>query len=274
MNNNNSILLLDPSFDPKDATNCSLLVNLGVDYFSYAIVDEITGKVIAIFDEQECINVAGKFAERSKTDSYLSLPYQDIKIAIYTPNVIAVPNELYADTAIATHTQFFNELQHTEVKVQKQASFGYTAVFNFPKPTLNVATSLANPKIFHQYAGLVQIATGLDDTLLFDFSAGSFTILCLKQEQIIFQYTYQIENIEEFNYYLLFIINQLTINTAQMHVLLSGIINDGDARHLCLLKYFNSVNFLTVDGDLNANILEEMPAHYYVNLLALHKCEL
>lgn len=271
MNTNNSILLLDASFDPNDAPLCSLLVNVGADSFSYAIVNNKTYKVCAVFDEQECEDATAKFNERIKTDTYLSLSYQDVRIAIETQNLIAIPSELYTEADIAVHTQYFADKHITNVYTKPQLQFGFTDIFT--APTLNFTTALSDAKIFHQFAGLLHIAIGLEDTLFFNFTAGSFNVVCVNADQVVFKQSYQIAHAEEFNYYLLLIINQLNIQTANMHVLLSGIVTEGDERYNCLLKYFNSVNFLTVDEELNAEVLDDMPAHYYVNLLALYQCE-
>ena len=66
MNTKNSILLIDPAFDTNTAVNCSLLVKIGIDTFSYAILDKETNKIIAVFDEQECEDVSKTLSERLK----------------------------------------------------------------------------------------------------------------------------------------------------------------------------------------------------------------
>ena len=111
-----------------------------------------------------------------------------------------------------------------------------------------------------------------ETALLLDFSVGSFNALYLQQQQVVFQQCYEIDNLDEFNYYLLLIINQLNINTKETNLHLTGIIHEGDDKYNCLLKYFSKADFIAPSNDLNQQILDDMPAHYYSSLLALDQC--
>jgi len=273
MNNNNSILLIDPAFDPATASACNLLIKVGLDSFSYAIINKETNQVSAVFDEQECEDGAQKFAERLKTDSYLTLPYQEVKVAVHTENAIAVPNDLYTDDSINTHAQFFTETPVGDFYTQAQPHFGFTTIFSLPKTTNEALTGFIDGKKYSQHAGLLALAEKINETaLLLDFSVGSFSALYIQQQQVVFQQCYEIENLDEFNYYLLLIINQLNINTKEANLHLTGIIHEGDDKCTCLLKYFSKADFIAASNNLDQQILDDMPAHYYSSLLALDQC--
>jgi len=269
---NNSILLLDTSFDPQTAPACNLLVKVGLDSFSYAIINKETRQVNAVFDEQECEDGIKKFTDRLKTDPYLSLAYREIKIAIHSENIIAIPNNLYNENELAAHTQFFMAPHSGNLYTQDQHHFGFTTIFTLPKfidELLN--NDFSTSKRLQETAGLLLLATKIHETaLMLDFSVNSFHILYVNDQQIIFQQQYEIENIDEFNYYLLLIINQLGIN--KPNVYLSGIIHEGDEKYNCLQKYFDTIYFTTAGDDLNQEVLDDMPSHYYSSLLALDQC--
>jgi hypothetical protein len=270
--NNNSILLIDPAFDPASAPACNLLVKVGIDSFCYAIINNETKKVSAVFDEQECESGAKHFADRLKTDVYLKLPYQDIKISVHTANTIAVPNDLFNEDDLESHSQYFTAAHSDNLYSKLQEHFGFTTIFTLPKTTDENLNDFTNGKRFDQTASLIHLAEKLGKTtLILDFSVGSFSALYIKDQQVIFQQCYEIENIEEFNYYLLLMINQLHIDLKETTLNLSGIIHQGDEKYNCLLKYFSKADFIVVD-DLNQNILDDMPAHYYSTLLALNQC--
>lgn len=271
MSNRNSILLVDPSFDPVSAKNCTLLINIGLDYISYAIVDNGSKRVNVVFDEQECENTIKKFADRIKSDAYLTHPFQTVKIAVHTENRINVPNELYDESNLTAQTQFFSGGYTNNVYVQPQEKFDFTTIFALPK-TLDLLLSEHFPE-----AGLTtnmpSAVLNVGNNLTINFSVGSFSLTYTQHEQFIFEQTYEITDVEEFNYYLLLVINQLAIDTRKTHLYLSGIVHEGDERYQCLSKYFPQLSFLTVNPQLQQEILEDMPAHYYVNLLALYPCE-
>lgn len=272
MNINNSILLIDPTFDPSMASACSLLVKIGIDSFSYAIVNKSTEQVIALYDEQECHISQLNFTERFEKDSYLKLPYQQTKIMVYTDNEISIPNEIFDENSVELHSKLMKN--NSFVNLFPQNHFGFTTIFSLNQSLQDILKSqLSDTKIYSHNAGLLAIAeTTKNDQLFLDFSVNSFTALFIKDQKVIFQKCYETENIEELNYFILLLINQLDIQTTEVTLRLSGIIHEGSNKYQCLQKYFSTIEFVKLDTELSLQILEDMPAHYYINLLALDQC--
>ncbi len=275
MNNQNSILLIDPKFDPDTSVSCSLLVNLGIDSFSYAILNKELKKVVAVFDEQELTDDSRKLSDRIKNDAYLGLTFKEVKIAVHTENYIAVPNEFYEKDSVELNTKFFSQANSGQVYTNTHPDLGFTSVFSFSKLTDQlISESFEASKKYEQHAALLKLAeNGANTAILLDFTVRSMNMLVVVEKKVIFQKSYAIENPEEFNYYLLLIANQLSINLADTPVYLSGIIDQEDQKYVCLKKYFTAIHFLNfVDSDLDQLILDDMPAHYYTTLLALDQC--
>jgi len=275
MNSKNSILLVDPDFDPNAAADCSLLIKVTADSFSYAIIDKSCNQIKAVYDQQECGNIAHDLSAQLKNDSYLSLPFKEIKAAVYTENSIAVPDELFDLGDLNKYGQYFIDDLSENLYVRTVAPFGFTAVFNLNPSVEEILNQLNDCKRYDHAAPLLSLAqNSTQSSLNFDFTASSFNVAFIKEGSLVFQKYFQIENSEEFNYYLLFIISQLKINVAETGVYLSGIIHEGDANHQCIAKYFNTINFTAaVRNEMDSRILEDMPAHYYSSLLALDLCE-
>lgn len=274
-NSKNSILLVDPEFDPNTASDCNLLLKITGDSFSYAIIDKNTRQLKAVFDQQECEDISTDLAAILKNDSYLKLPFKEIKVSVYTPNTIAVPNEFFCTQDLNAYSNFFSEDQSDTLYTRAFARFGFTSVFNlekFTEQTLN--TFLASAARYEQNAPVLALASTVQETsLLLDFTAGSFNALLLEEGKMRFQNTYQMENSEEFNYYLVLLIQELKLDPATTPVLISGIIHQNDDFHTCLHKYFNHIHFnLPPADDIDHAILDDMPAHYYSSLLALDLC--
>ena len=276
MNSKNSILLVDPEFDPNTAADCDLLIKVGPDSFSYAIIDKSCNQVKAVYDQQECEDPGTVFAAKLKSDNYLSLSFKAVKVAVYTENFIAVPDELFDPAGLNQYAKYFPGDQSATLYVQPLAGYGFTSVFNlaeFIEDTLSA--SLTSSKRYDQSAPLLALAKGnISRSLLLDFTAGSFNATYVNEGQLVFQRCFETENAEELNYYLLLIINQLKMATAQTAVHLSGIIHEGDGNYQCISKYFKDIHFSkSVSNDMDSRILDDMPAHYYSSLLALDLCE-
>lgn len=276
MDNKNSILLVDPEFDLNTAADCDLLLKITPDSFSYAIIDKSNRQLKAVYDEQECENVPATLAHRLKNDIYLTLAFKDIKAAVYTLNTISIPNELFDPEQLNQYAKFFTEEQSDNLYTRPFSTFGFTSIFTLRKFTeQTLAASLSNCKLYAQNAPVLALAARPDKTvLLLDFTAASFNALYTEGGRLIFQNFYQVDTAEEFNYYLLLIINQLKINTPATEVQLSGIIHTGDDRYQCIEKYFGTIIFnLPPAREIDHKILDDMPAHYYSSLLALDLCE-
>lgn len=276
MDNKNSILLVDPEFDLNTAADCDLLLKITPDSFSYAIINKSSRQLKAVYDEQECDNVPATLAHRLKNDIYLTLAFKDIKAAVFTLNTISIPNELFDPNQLNQYAKFFTEEQSDNLYTRPFSTFGFTSIFTLRKFTeQTLAASLSNCKLYAQNAPVLALASRPDKTvLLLDFTAASFNALYTEGGRLIFENYYQVDNAEEFNYYLLLIINQLKIKTAATEVQLSGIIHTGDDLYQCIEKYFGTIIFnLPPAREIDHKILDDMPAHYYSSLLALDLCE-
>jgi hypothetical protein len=272
--NNNSILLLDPNFEPVNSPNLSLLVKIGVDSFSYAILDNERQFVHAVYDEQECESGFEKLTERLKSDAYLQLSYKEVKVASHTPNVVFVPQPLFEKENVSLYTKYFADDDANNVYVQPHPEQGFNSIFALPAAAEKVIgdTWQTHTKLL-QNAGLITLATTQkEDAVVIDFTVGAFQFMYLKDGLVAFMQCYQFEHADELTYYLLLIADQLAINTKHTRVKVCGIINEGDNNWNCLLQYFNDVDLLVLNSTLDTNILDDMPAHYYTSLLALQQC--
>ena len=105
----NSILLLDPEFDPNMAPHCNLLLKITNDSFSYAIINQNSKSLKAVFDEQACSNITQTLKTKIKNDPYLNYPYKEVKIAVSTENCITVPNKLFNSKHLNAYINFFSK---------------------------------------------------------------------------------------------------------------------------------------------------------------------
>lgn len=256
------------------AKSCALLIKAAADSFSYAIVNKATKKVIAVFDEQEC-DGAQKLASYLKIDNHLSLPYQEIKLAFFTENYISVPNALFNENDLGIHTQFFIAPHTNNLYTQKQDHFEFVNLFTLGK--IADETSLnyfADGKKYIAHAGLVKIAENIKkNALIIDFSNHGLQVIYVANEKLVFQQNYQISTTEELNYFLLLMMDELNIDCENTKILLCGIIHQEDNNYHCLQKYFSNISFLTLENELDLEVINDLPFHYYSSLLALSLCE-
>jgi len=265
---NNSLLLVDPNFKADASVNCHLLLKITNDSFSYAIIDKGSEQVNVIFDKQGCEDVEQDLQSAFETDNYLSLKYEAVKAAVHTSNFIFIPDEWFAADDLNVYSKYLGS--EGKIHVKSNEELGFNTLFSLDEKVEKLPEETV---IYPQSAPLLALFNHLtDDALLIDFTSASFNALYIKDKTIYFQNHYQSETAEEFNYFLLLIIEQLELNNS-IPVYLQGIINEDDEYYNCLLKYFNKLYFFSPTGKQDSELLTDMPKHYFSALLALDLCE-
>ncbi|KQS37045.1 DUF3822 family protein [Pedobacter sp. Leaf194] len=266
---NNSLLLIDPNFKTAESINCHLLLKITNDSFSYAVVNKERGQVNVIFDKQHSGDIEQDLKVAFETDAHLTQKYGAIKAAVYTSNFIFIPHEWFDADNQSVYSKFlgsegkFYTQHHTELGFNTLFSISEKVEDKLPKDT----------RFYPQSSPLFALFGNLsEDALLIDFTASTFNVLFVKDKKVIFQNHYSAETAEEFNYFLLLIIEQLGLNES-VSVYLQGIINEDDDYYNTLLKYFNNLYFFLPAGKQSSDLLADMPKHYFSGLLALDLCE-
>ena len=273
MTKSNSILLINPSFEPETASDCDLLIKVGATNFSYAIIDKIKNAVVAVYDEQECDDAIKRFAACMQTDHYLRLPYQQIKIAANSPNKIDIPNEFFNESELEAYTQYFIAPHTANIYANAHESFKLTTIFALSKPLEDAIENVPSKKYCIGAPLLAMVENLQGSQLLLDFTPKYFYATYVADGELRFQQGFEMENAEEFNYYLLLLLDQLNIDPAHTTIKLSGIIHEDDDTYTCIQKYLKNIYFQEFIGDLDQSVLDDLPMYYFTSLLALHQCE-
>jgi len=276
MSHKNSLLLVDPEFDPGTAADCNLLLKITADSFSYAIIDKNNDQLKAVYDQQESANVGKDLAAKIKNDPYLSLPYKEIKVSVYTGNSISIPNIFFDPEQLSHYAMYFSEPSSDHLYARPSATYGFTSIFTLQESMDELLSSTLQSCVLFDHAAPILAIAGERESksLVMDFTATSFNAALTEGHKLVFRNYYEIDNVDEFNYYLLFMINQLQIDCRHTAVVLSGIVHEEDDRFECIRKYFSDITFHNAGTkDLDQRILDDMPAHYYSSLLALDLCE-
>jgi len=266
---NNRLLLVDTHFKPETSVHCHLLLKITNDSFSYAVVGENNDQLYVLTDKQASTDIEADVKHAFKIDKFLSLNYAAVKVSVHTPNFIFVPHEWANVNQLEVYHAYLGK--NDNIYTTNHEKLGFKTLFSFNK-TLD--RQLPEHALrFAQSAPLIALTEHLtDEALLIDFTAGSFNIIYINGSKIVFQNHFQIENVHEFNYFLLLIISQLYLEDT-VPVYLQGIINEDDEHYNCLLKYFNQLYFFLPVANQNSDLLADMPKHYFTGLLALNLCE-
>ncbi|WP_316829987.1 DUF3822 family protein [Pedobacter aquatilis] len=266
---NNSLLLVDPNFKTASSASCHLLLKITNDSFSYAVIDKDSGDIRIIFDKQGCEDIGQEIKTAFETDKHLAQKYGAIKAAVHTSNFIFIPDEWFDAENLTVYSKFL--ASDSKIYAKHHEKLGFNTLFSLDEQLESKLPE--NTDLHPQSSPLLALLNHLSgDCLLIDFTAASFNVLLAKDKKVQFQNHYEAETAEEFNYFLLLIIEQLGLNET-VPVYLQGIINEDDDYYNTLLKYFNNIYFFLPAGKQDSELLADMPKHYFSGLLALDLCE-
>lgn len=278
MNNIGTLHLSDKDFLPEQAANCELLIRVSSTRLSYAIVEKPNRKIRAIFDGVLSHSIRETFAELLLKNSYLSYPFQKTKIAAESFRFAFIPSELYSeDTAALCYnfvsssipfSQVSNPIAGNRISTIGSVSNSLSAPFTekYQEASLYTqAEAFIEGMLKHPREG---------QTLALQFNTGTFEALLTSGDELIFYNIFQAPTADDFNYFLLLLIQQLQINTTETSVLLSGEIEKYSEHYRRVLKYFRNIHFADSTTFCQySDTFRLIPSHQFFSLLSLGLCE-
>ena len=265
----NSLLLIDNGFASQPSNGCHLLIHITEDSFSYAIIDQYSNTPKVLFSIQHLDQVGNKISTLFSTDSFLSLNFASIRVAVQTSNFMFLPEHLYDKKQTNSYLKFLNhaekieEHKHQELKII--TLIGLNSELKKVLPEKTVFLPILSPL-------WTCINKSLAPCFLVDFGAGIVTFLYQKDANLIFQNSFAVCNLEEFNYFLLLVKQQLGLEETTS-ILMQGLVDEGDDYANCLKKYFLEVRLNLPKNIAYNKLTDQMPQHYFNTLLAIQLCE-
>lgn len=278
---NDPINFTDKDFKWHNSGACQLFIHLDAASYSFAIVDQ----------EQDHLNVLVKkyFGQSSETFSafdrleilkaendVINLAYARVKISVEAKAFTFVPEELYTETDFASYSKFIGaepESGFITADIQPFGIKNITAVESDLENNLRQA--FRNPLIFSQanpfISGVNQLVkNGNQSQLFLNFNRHCFEAAVIQGDTLAFYNIFDISTADEFNYYILNLISQLSIDRS-LSVTVAGEISTEMDLYQRVEKYFGQIIFA------KAPILGALPSinapQRYFSLLSLDLCE-
>lgn len=262
-------MLADDKFESEPKNGCDLLVQITEDSFSYAIIDQKTEKPKRLFSIQGKAEPYQEINQLFETDPFLSLDFASVKVGVQTSSFVFIPEHLYDTNQKKKFNKFLvetnnvREYHHEDLKLISLFSINNALVALLP----------ARTKFLSALAPLAACVTQKNsDCFLVDFGSESVSFLYFKDGKFQFYNNFSVSDVEEFNYFILLVKQQLNIEVNTL-ILVQGLVDDGDDYFKRLTKYFLNVKLNRVEKIVYNEIIDELPTHYFNSLLSLQLCE-
>jgi hypothetical protein len=276
--------LVDDSFDLKLASEYHLSIQLGLDGFSFCILDIRRNKYL-VFRHIPLIVGKLQFLSRKvetifDVEEKLSAAYQSISVTYSTNTAMVIPKE-YAESGktLEIAALSFDVSRNEDVRTDNLRGFNYQLVYSFPKELMALLNrKFTDFQFRHKSIPLLALVVNQrndkKNTLLINFEKKYIRMIALKGMQISLFNSFYFKNESDFLYYTLNICHSLQFDAERDEIMIGGYVADDSSYVRQIRKYLSNVQFLNPSAEFSyGKIFEKVQKHQFVSLLNSYPCE-
>lgn len=274
---------IDNSFDLTHTSDYHLSIQIGLDGFSYCILDTRMNKYL-VFQNVPLVVGKVQFLPR-KIDAIfdqnerLKASYKSISVTFSTNKVTLIPRVFSENTCAKKIAVLINEVTRTEdLHTDVISGFGYQLISSYPKELMTLFNQKYTDFVFmHKSVPLIQTAAAQRDekknTLMINFEKKYIRMIAFKNSQISLYNSFYFKNEPDFLYYTLNIWQNLLFDPDRDEILVGGFVADDSNYIRQLKKYVSNVHFLNpAEGFNYGNLFSKVQKHQFVSLLNTYSC--
>lgn len=278
MNNIGTLHLWDKNFGSDQARECELLIKVCANRLSYAILGEQSSTLKVLFDTVLSHPLSETWDGIKQHYNYINYSYAKVKIAVETFNFIFLPSDIYSTDLEPVYQHFVrssiggqsinNSIGNGQINTIGSVDSNYIGP---------IAEMFEHKALYTQAEPLIE--GGMEypknrQTLLLQFNTGTFEALLLSGRDILFYNIFAAPTADDFNYFLLLIIQQMGIKPTETSVLVAGEIEKYSENYRRVLKYFGSISFADSSRYCTySDTFKLVQPHQFFSLLSLTLCE-
>ncbi|MDO8928975.1 MAG: DUF3822 family protein [Bacteroidota bacterium] len=275
---------VDDTFDLKQASEYNLSIQVGLDGFSFSVLDVIRKKYIVL---RHIPLIVGKLQFLAKKieaifdqEDKLNASYQSVSI-IYSTHKASLLPKAYSGSELAKKVaELTNDISKNEdIAVNDLPGFNQQLIFSYPKELI----TLLNRKFteFHlKHKSVPMLAAAVNqrnekkNSLLINFEKKYIRMIAIKDMQIALFNSFYFKNESDFLYYTLNICHTLQIDPERDELLIGGYVADDSGYIRQLKKYVSNVYFMKPPTDFSySSTFEKVQKHQFISLLNTYQCE-
>jgi len=274
---------IDNSYDLKLASEYHISIQLGLDGFSFCILDVHRNKYI-VFRHIPLIVGKLQFLTRKietifEQEEMLNTSYKSVSITYSTNKATLIPKEYSEPEYNNKVAELTSELSRTEgLNSDDLSGFHYNLVYSFPKELMTLLNrKFTEFKFRHKSVPL--LASGLaqqsenKNTLLINFEKKYIRIIALKEMKIVLYNSFYFKNESDFLYNTLNIWHLMQFDPERDEILIGGFVADDSSYIRQLKRYISNIQFLKPSTNFSyGNIFETIQKHQFISLLNTYPC--
>ncbi|MFA6125857.1 MAG: DUF3822 family protein [Bacteroidales bacterium] len=282
-----NIAIIDENFDSDVCSSCQLVIQLGEQLCSFAILNGVTKKFIAFknywFDHPVTTGDLGNhFRKLLLGDSYLLRQYKSVKLVYLTPVSVLVPAPLFRKEAPEV---YFNTGPHLassdKVLFRKIPAIEAFSVFPVPGELISqVGMVLNDVQFFHQ--GCPQIEAAISESvkisdqshILANINPGFVDLMILESGKLKLFNSFVIKNPEDIAFYTLYLYEQFGFSQEETPLLVSGFIELYPGMMELLNRFLRKVVLGGLPDTYSYSpVFNSLTPYHFSQLINLARCE-
>jgi len=278
--------LQDETFQYANIPQYNLSIQITSQSFCYSILDKTQNKNI-VFEKYNLpeISYNNDFCEHLESlinrHEYIKQPFYSTMIIVDNPGSTLIPAGLFDETKMNDYFLFNNILAEDEIILSdKLHHLDAYNIYSLPEMLVNKLKQLfPSGRILHYASSLMEelfIKNKNKDsgnTIYVNVQPAHFEVMIFRDNKLFFFNSFQYKTAEDFIYYLLFVAEQMKMNPETFELILLGEIERSSAIFDLLFKYVRNIKFCNRnDSFAYSYVFNEIPDHFYYNLLNLNLC--
>lgn len=281
-----TISIVDNAFSSGSERNEILSIELSLDGFSFAILDPKHFRYLRLDSyqfksAQHAEGLAQSLEAFIKECPLLLGSFERVSVAWYQPQFSLIPAELFLHAGKETYQRFCGPTpEGHDLKADKLNNLEAYGIYPFPE-TLRKKLEFLYPIHRIRHTGTVLIESTLAAFRLEELKAdivlhikpGHFELLLLDGKRLLFYNSFSYQAFDDLMYFLFYVLEQFGLDASQMEAMLAGEISLDSKKYQYLAQYFKRVSFAgRSDVYHYGPEFDEVPHHYFFNLLNLNTC--
>jgi hypothetical protein len=278
----------DKALKEADSSKYKLSIQSSLDGFSFVLFDENTKKFqsvesISLPNLRNADEFGDTFEKYAENHSWLNLPYKQVSIIHECTQSTLVPSPLFDPQELNNYTNLnFVVSENEVVKADKLPNVDAYKIYGIPKVIIDTfLRQYPDHRLFCHASILIESLLVLNKNspaimrCYVNVRNSYLDIVILEGRQLLFYNSFEYKSIEDFIYYLIFVLEQLKLNPEEIELGLAGYIEKNSKLFEIVYKYIRNISFLPQNDSYEYSyIFQEVPSHRYFNLLSLNQCEL
>lgn len=271
---------IDKIFNKAQTVKYYMSIRLETDGLFVSVYDPVVQKYIAL--EKSLHGTSSELYSYISKHEWIGNPFAKKVIVFPSKQYTLVPRVLLKRDSIIDYLKFVHEIKPGfEVLSLEQDESDSTLIYSVDRNYIDIADEFfSGSKIIPQPGAFMRLVlpkykNSRSSMIFINLYNEDFDILVLEEGKMRFFNNFISKSYEDLVYYLVFVIDQLSLNPESAKVLLSGNIEDKSSLMRLLKKYVRFVEIMKYDSNLdNSYALNEVEKHKYLDILNPMLCEL